>query len=177
MTMFNKFSVAIIAALWLSAAAHAQAFRDHNTKAPIDYSADRTEGLFREDRAVFSGNVIVRQGDLTLNADRINVAFADGRSKGAIERIDAAGGVTVRRGNESAQGSFAVYDPTRKLITLMGRVVLTQGASTVRGERLIIDLTSGRAVVDGAAQMAAGTTSTDGSGRVTGRFTVPDKAN
>lgn len=175
--MQTKSTIFAALALMLASTAQAQAFRDHNTKAPVDYSADRTEGLFREDRAVFSGNVIVRQGEMTLNADRITVAFSDGRSKGSIERIDAAGGVSVRRGNKSAQGSFAVYDPTRRLITLMGRVVLTQGANTVRGERLIIDLTSGRAVVDGAAQSAAGTTSTDASGRVTGRFTVPDKGN
>jgi lipopolysaccharide export system protein LptA len=175
--MLMKPFLALTIALLATAGAHAQAFRGHNTKAPIDYAADRTEGLLREDRAVFSGNVIVRQGDLTLNAGRINVAFSDGRSKGSVERIDAAGGVTVRRGNESAQGSFAIYDPTRRLITLLGGVILTQGSNTVRGERLVIDLETGRAVVDGAAQSSAGTTSTDASGRVTGRFTVPDKGN
>jgi lipopolysaccharide export system protein LptA len=175
--MLMKPFLALTIALLATTGAHAQSFRGHNTKAPIDYAADRTEALLRDDRAVFSGNVVVRQGDLTLNAGRINVAFSDGRSKGSIERIDAAGGVTVRRGNETAQGSFAIYDPSRRLITLLGSVILTQGSSTVRGERLMIDLETGRAVVDGAAQSAAGTTSTDATGRVTGRFTVPDKGN
>jgi lipopolysaccharide export system protein LptA len=175
MIMRFKFML-FLSALIISNAAHAQAFRGHNTKAPIDYSADRSEGFFKDGKGVFSGNVVVKQADLTMTAGRVTIAIAKGKGT-ELERIDAAGGVTVRRGAESAMGNFAIYDPYRKLITMIGNVVLTQNDNSVRGSRLVIDLETGRAVVDGATQLGEGATSTGANGRVSGRFTVPDRGN
>ena len=42
------------------------ALKGHDSKAPIDLSADRAEAQDRADRAIFAGNVVVRQGNLTL---------------------------------------------------------------------------------------------------------------
>jgi lipopolysaccharide export system protein LptA len=57
-------------------------------------------------------------------------------------------------------------------VTMLGGVTLNRGESRVQGGRLVIDLDSGRAVMDGGV---AGTRST--GGRVTGRFTVPRRGN
>ena len=38
------------------------ALKGHDSKAPIDLSADRAEAQDRVDRAIFAGNVVVRQG-------------------------------------------------------------------------------------------------------------------
>jgi lipopolysaccharide export system protein LptA len=54
-------------------------------------------------------------------------------------------------------------------------VVLIRGGSEVRGGRLVIDLNSGRATVDGSA--VGGGTNAGQGGRVTGRFTVPQRTN
>ncbi len=60
---------------------------------------------------------------------------------------------------------------------MLGNVTLTRGASHVNGARLVLDLESGRAVMDGGGRATpAGTTAT-GGGRVTGRFTVPQRNN
>lgn len=153
------------------------ALRGHNTDAPVDVAADRIEVQDRADRAVFSGNVVARQADLTLNAARVTVAYSNTGGV-QIQRIDASGGVTVRSPSETARGQFAVYDLNNRLITLLGGVVLTRGESQVRGGRLVMDLDSGRAVMDGggaATPSAPGTTSN--SGRVTGTFTVPQRNN
>jgi lipopolysaccharide export system protein LptA len=148
------------------------ALKGHNSDAPVDVAADRIELQDRSDRAVLSGNVNVRQGDLTLTAQRLTVAYS--RTGGTqIQRLDATGGVTVRSPSETARGEFAIYDLTRRLITMLGGVVLTRGGSEVRGGRLVIDLDSGRATVDGSA---VGGTGAQG-GRVTGRFTVPQRTN
>jgi lipopolysaccharide export system protein LptA len=56
---------------------------------------------------------------------------------------------------------------------MIGGVTLTRGDSHVKGGRLVLDLDSGRAVMDGGGP--AGTTSQ--SGRVTGTFTVPQRQN
>src|SRR3546814_16593616 len=72
-----------------------------------------------------------------------------------VSRLDAAGGVTVTRPDQSARGNYAVYDLNRRVITMIGGVTLTQGGNTVNGGRLTITLDTGRAVIDGAA-MAGG---------------------
>jgi lipopolysaccharide export system protein LptA len=144
--------------------------KGHNSDAPVDVAADRIEVQDRADRAVFSGNVVVRQADLTLNSARLTVAYAN--SGGIqIQRLDASGGVTVRSPSETARGQFAIYDLNRRIITLIGGVTLTRGASHVSGARLVIDLDSGRAVMDGGGPPG---TSSQG-GRVTGTFTVPKR--
>lgn len=157
----------------------ASALKGHDTDAPVDVAADRIEVQDRVDRAIFSGNVIVRQADLRLDAERITVAYS---SAGGIqiERIDASGGVFLRSPSETARGQYAIYDIDRRLITLVGGVTLTRGASHVSGGRLVLDLDSGRAVMDGGGppspDVPAGA-SVPPAGRVTGTFTVPRRGD
>jgi lipopolysaccharide export system protein LptA len=151
----------------------ASALAGHNTDAPVDVAADRIEVQDRADRAVFSGNVVVRQSDLTMNAARLTVAYSDAGGI-QIQRLDASGGVTLHSPSETARGRFAVYDLNNRVITMLGDVTLTRGESRVIGERLVIDLDTGRAVLDGGAGGTPGTTDSE-SGRVTGTFTVPQR--
>ncbi|SMF66390.1 LptA/OstA family protein [Allosphingosinicella indica] len=170
-----KNSLAGLGALILAGSALAQsgtsALKGHNSNAPVDVAADRIEVQDRADRAIFSGNVVAKQAGLTLNASRVTVAYSSGGGI-EIDRLDASGGVTVTSPSETAKGNSAIYDLNRRLITMIGGVTLTQGRNVVRGGRLTIDLDSGRAVVDGGAP--AGVNS--GGGRVTGTFTVPQRA-
>jgi lipopolysaccharide export system protein LptA len=159
------------------------ALKGHNSNAPVDVTADRIEVQDRADRALFVGNVHATQAEMTLDTDRLTVAYSNkpgGASGGAsggtsgvqIHRLDAAGGVTVRSPTETAKGDFGIYDLDRKLITVIGNVHLTQGGNVVNGQRLVINLDSGRAVVDGGPP---GVNSS--GGRVSGHFTVPQKTN
>ena len=163
--------VLLLAALAIGPAfGQTSALKGHNSDAPVDVAADRIEVQDRADRAIFSGNVVVRQGDLTLTAARLTVAYSRG---GGVElrRIDASGGVTVRSPAETARGDVGIYDLERRIITLIGGVSLVQKDAKVNGGRLTIDLDSGRAVMDGGGP--AGVTSR--GGRVTGTFTVPPR--
>lgn len=150
-----------------------RAFGGHDTNAPIDVSAQRIEVQDRADRAILSGNVQVRQGEMNLACERLTVIYADtGRGAAAdgggvlIRRLEASGNVVVTRPGERATSRFGIYDVDRKIVTMIGNVVLARDATRVRGERLVLDLDSGRAVMDGDGAGAQG-------GRVTGRFTVP----
>ena len=151
------------------------ALRNHNSNAPVDFAADRIEVQDRADRAVFSGNVVVRQAQLQLNAARLTVAFSNGGAT-EIQRIDASGGVVLRSPSETARGQFAIYDLRERLITLLGDVTLTRSDAEVRGGRLVLDLETGRAVMDGGTS-TPGIPGVDApaNGRVTGRFTVPQR--
>lgn len=145
------------------------ALKGHDTNAPIETSADRIEVQDRSDRAIWSGNVIVKQAELTLETQRLTVAYSNVGGLQA-DRLDASGGVVVRSPSETARGDFGIYDLDKRLITLIGSVQLVRGDSRISGGRLTIDLASGRAVVDGGS---AG--SGESGGRVTGRFTVPQR--
>lgn len=147
------------------------ALKGHDSDAPVDVAADRIELQDRSDRAVLTGNVEVRQGNLTLRAGRLTVAYTRSGST-EIQRLDASGGVTVVSPSETARSQFGIYDLDRRLITMMGDVVLTRSGSEVHGGRLVIDLDSGRATVDGSAVGGSST-----GGRVTGHFTVPKRGN
>ena len=175
-SMFRPFLLAAASAsIGFAGLAQAQdpvsALRGHNSNAPVDVSADRIEVQDRSDRAIFAGNVNVRQAQLTLETERLTVAYS---SAGGIqiERLDASGGVVVRSPSETARGNFGIYDLERGLITLVGDVVLIRDDSRINGSRLVIDLESGRAVIDGGP---AGVNQS--GGRVTGRFTVPQRGS
>ena len=145
------------------------ALKGHDSNAPVDVNADRIEVQDRTDRAMFLGNVHVRQAELTLDTQRLTVAYS---SNGGVQirRLDAAGGVTVHSPSETAKGDFGIYDLDRKLITLIGNVQLNREENQVNGARLVIDLDSGRAVIDGGPPGV-----NQSGGRVSGHFTVPQR--
>lgn len=145
------------------------ALKGHDSGAPIDVAADRIEVQDRSDRAIFAGNVRVRQASLSLDTERLTVAYSSGGGV-QIRRLDAAGGVVVRSPSETARGNFGIYDLDKRLITLVGAVQLNRGGSRINGARLVIDLDSGRAVIDGGAPGVG-----QSGGRVTGHFTVPQR--
>lgn len=167
---------AVAAALILGVGAPAQLMRGHDSNAPVNFAADRIEVQDRADRVVVAGNVHVTQAGLALDAARMTVAYRDAGGV-QIDRIDASGGVRVTRGADSARGDVAIYDLKAKIITLLGNVMLSQGANHLTGGRLVMDLNTGRSAVDGHSGPGAGGTSGAGvrNGRVSGTFTVPQR--
>lgn len=165
-------------ALAASAPAHAQT--RHDSSAPIDFAADHIELQDRANRVMLTGNVRITQAEMTLTAARMTVAYTGEITNGSpqVSRLDAAGGVTVTRPDQSARSQYAVYDLNRRVITMVGGVTLRQGANTVSGGRLSIDLDTGRATIDGSGVGGSTTPGTQSQGgRVTGRFSVPERRN
>jgi lipopolysaccharide export system protein LptA len=172
--------LASIVVLLGSATASAQV--RHESTAPIDFGADHIELQDKANRAVLTGSVAVKHAEMTLGAERMTVIYT-GQVIGGnpqVSRLDAAGGVTVRRPDQTARSQYAVYDLNRRVITMIGGVQLNQGGNVVNGGRLTIDLDSGRAVIDGSGVVrggggTAGATTTAPGGRVTGTFSVPKR--
>jgi lipopolysaccharide export system protein LptA len=154
------------------------------SNAPVDVGAERIEVQDRANRAILTGNVVATQGNMTMNSARLTVIYANtphapnaaaGSAPAAgsgtvIQRLEASGGVRLRTPTETARSEFAIYDVPRRLVTMIGAVNLDQGANHVQGGRLVLDLDTHRAVVDGGA---AGSQSR--GGRVTGHFIVPPR--
>ncbi|MBC3940432.1 MULTISPECIES: LptA/OstA family protein [Sphingomonas] len=172
-----------ITAVLLSTTAVAQ--QSHNSNAPIDFGADHIELQDKANRAILSGNVAVKQAEMTLNSARMTVAYT-GQVIGGnpqVSRLDASGGVIVKRPDQTARSQYAIYDLNRRVITMLGAVTLTQAGNTVNGGRLTMNLDTGRSVIDGssvaggsaAGSAASGGTVTQTGGRVTGTFSVPKR--
>ncbi len=174
------FPIGLTLALIASAPAAAQ--QRHDSNAPIDFDAQHIELQDKNNRVILSGGVRIKQAEMTLTAARVTLAYTGQITDGSpeVSRLDAAGGVTVTRPDQSATGQYAVYDVNKRIITMVGGVTLKQGANNVSGGRLVINLDTGRATIDGSG--VGGSSGVSGApgvqsrgGRVTGRFSVPKR--
>ena len=171
-------TLALIALSFVLAGA-ADAQSAHNSNAPIDFSSDHLDLQDKANRAVLAGNVVVKQAEMTLKSARMTVAYTGQIVDGSpqVSRLDASGGVTVIRPDQTASSNFAVYDLNKRVVTMLGAVTLIQGGNTVNGGRLTINLDTGRAVIDGNSVGGGATGTKSSGGRVSGTFSVPKRDN
>ncbi len=144
-----------------------------NRDQPIQIEAASLEMRDKKKEATFSGNVKVIQGDTTMTSKVLVVFYessdqsqnappagAKGAAKSApiqaaspgpggssqIKRLEAKGNVVVTQKDQVVTGETAVFDTKTNLITMMGGatgVVLTQCKNVLRGDRLLVDMTTG----------------------------------
>lgn len=124
-----------------------------NRDQPIKIDAASLEVRDREKVATFSGKVELVQGDTVLNCQKL-VVFYDAEGKTAvaakdntagqqnIRRIEVLGDVVVTQKDQKATAEKGVFDMKTNTITLVGNVVISQGQNVVRGDRLIVDMTT-----------------------------------
>lgn len=125
-----------------------------DTDAPVEITADSLSLDQSSGSAVFDGNVLVVQGDLRLSAGRIEVAY--GTEGGGIERLIATGGVTLVTPDEAAEAASATYDVAGGRVVMEGDVLLTQGAASIAGDRLVFDIEAGTGRVEGRVRTVFG---------------------
>jgi lipopolysaccharide export system protein LptA len=121
---------------------------DRDPDEPVEVTADRLDVNQTDGTAVFTGNVVVVQGDLTLTADRVRVEYGETQPR-EIERIFAFDNVVLVSPTETAEGAEAVYERATETVVMIGDVVLTQELNVVSGDVLTIDLVTGEGVVEG----------------------------
>ncbi|MFD1342671.1 lipopolysaccharide transport periplasmic protein LptA [Litorisediminicola beolgyonensis] len=118
-----------------------------DSDAPVEVSADQLSVNQSDGTALYSGNVVIGQGEMRLSAPRVLVVYAETRN--AIARLEATGGVTLVSGTEAAEAERADYDIDAGTVTMSGNVLLTQGDNALTSERMVVDLDSGTAQMDG----------------------------
>lgn len=128
---------------------------------PIHIVSDRLEAFSEKRMVVFSGNAVATQGARTIRSDRLTLYYKEdkrtaGRSggdaggTGNVERVEAAGNVTITEGERIVTGEAAVFDQDSRKITMTGGAVMREGASVIRGDRIIVFLDENRGVVESA---------------------------
>jgi lipopolysaccharide export system protein LptA len=60
-----------------------------------------------------------------------------------IKRLEAWNGVVVTQKDQTATGEKGIFDMKSNTVTLLGNVVMTQQQNVLRGDRLVVDLTTG----------------------------------
>jgi lipopolysaccharide export system protein LptA len=123
--------------------------RQTDRSAPVEIEAAQLEVDQQTGLAVFTGDVVVTQGDMVMTAPRIEVEGDPGRGGDGIREVRGYGGVALTAGDETARAAEGVYDVATGGLVLTGDVVLTQGSSTLQGARLVADLNTGTGVMEG----------------------------
>lgn len=131
---------------------------------PITIDADRLEVLDKDKKAVFTGNVVAMRGDMTVRSSTMTVFYDADLAGGAtantpaaaassnknVRRIEMTGKVLFVQRDQQATGDGAVYERASETLVLTGNVVLTQCQNVVTGPRLVVNLRTNQAQVEGA---------------------------
>jgi lipopolysaccharide export system protein LptA len=106
---------------------------------PINIEADNAKILEKEGKSVYSGHVVLIQGNTRLTADKITVLSTEGK----LSRITAEGKpVKYLQANEpkaadiSAEAEKVDYFALEKRIVLLTNARLTQGRTVFSGNRI-----------------------------------------
>ncbi|MBI3701342.1 MAG: LPS ABC transporter substrate-binding protein LptA [Afipia sp.] len=149
-----------------------QGFSQNRDK-PIQIDAASLEMRDKDKAATFSGNVKVVQGDTTMRCKTLVVYYDNNDASGKpamkaatpgpggssqIRRLEAKGGVVVTQKEQTVTGDRGTFDMRANTVTMEGNVLLTKDKNVLRGDKLIVDMTTGVSRVE------------SGGGRVQGVF-------
>ena len=114
---------------------------------PVEVTADNLNVNQNDGTAVFTGNVVIGQGDMRLSAPRVLVIYLEDQS--GIEELRASGGVVLVSGEDAAEAREADYNLQNGLIMLRGDVLLLQGENAISSEAMTVNTNSGTARMSG----------------------------
>lgn len=85
--------------------------------------------------ATFTGNVVARQGDLTIYSDKMIINYSD--DEGGISSSEVFGNVRIIQEERRGQADHGIYDAKRATITLDGNPKVFQNSDTISGKTII----------------------------------------
>lgn len=99
---------------------------------PIRIKSDRLTTDNNQKMATFEGNVVARQGDITIYSDKMVINYAD--NEGRISTTEVFGNVRIIQGERRAQAEHGIYDAKLATITLDGNPKVFQNSDTISGK-------------------------------------------
>ncbi len=125
-----------------------------NSKEPIRIDANKLEVFDKEQKAIYSGDVIAVRGTTTTRSTVMTIFYDNKKAQqqqsagavrnasggnaaaqdGALKRIEFKGPVSVVNGTQTATANDMVYDAIAKVVTLKGNAVVADGPNVQRGE-------------------------------------------
>ncbi len=121
------------------------------SREPIEITAEELIAENQERRVIFKGNVVAKQNDLTIWADRVMADYGDDGK--TVAKIIAEGHVKiVQKELREARGDLAIFINEKQTVELRGNTEVLEGESTLMGERLIIYIAENRSVIAGGEE-------------------------
>jgi lipopolysaccharide export system protein LptA len=158
-----------------------------NSKEPIRIDANKLEVFEKDQRAVYTGDVVAVRGTTITRATQMTIFYDNKKNNtqpanmgqsanngavrsasaganpagqdGALKRIEFKGPVSVVNGTQTATSNELIYDAIGKKVILRGNAVVTDGPNVQRGELMTYDTEASTATI------------TNPGGRVQGVFT------
>ena len=150
-------SVIVLAIMWLlfSGLSHGQAATPKD--APVHIISDRLEAYQQQQRVIFIGNVVAKQGELTIRGDRMTIFYLEEKNPqpneeglaGKVDRIEVDGGVHISQKEIVATGEHVVYFSEENKIVLTGKPRVERGKDSIQGEKITLFLDTEKSVVEG----------------------------
>jgi lipopolysaccharide export system protein LptA len=127
---------------------------------PMEITSNRMEAFNEKKLVVFSGNAMVKQGNIVLKSDRLLLYYKNEPDKkdkvgtietdrtGDLEKIEAKGNVFLTQVKRTATGDEATYYRESNKVIMTGNAVLSEGKNSIKGDRVIIFLNENRGIVE-----------------------------
>lgn len=119
--------------------------KNTNKKEPIVITADKLEYSNKEKIAVYIGNVEVKKGNITINADNMKI-YLD--NKGDVSKIIATGNVFFKQENKWGKSKEAEYYKDKNLIILRKEAEVHQDKNVVEGDEIYYYIDEEKAIAN-----------------------------
>lgn len=176
-------SFLVPAPLWALPVSDSNGTKAQPDMPPTNITAKKMTVRNQESQAVFEGAVVLTQGTLVVQSDKMIVFFypktgaepkipkEDGRCSGSssaeatakadggapssqsVKQIEATGHVKIERDGGRATSNKAVFDNCHRIVTLTGDPVAWEKGTRVSGEKIILYLDEDRSVVEGGTHL------------------------
>jgi len=114
---------------------------------PITIKSNEMSADNKGKTAVFTGNVVAKQGDIAIYANKLTISYADGKKD--VEKIEADGNVRIVQENRLGTAAHAVYDSKLGRITLTGNPKVMQGDDTISANIITYNIDEDKSVASG----------------------------
>lgn len=118
-----------------------------DTSLPVEVTSDSLSVDQGNGAATFTGNVVIKQGEMTITSDTARVEY--GKDNSQIERLILNGNVVFATPSEKAESADALYTVATGVVEMTGNVLLTQGPNTINGQTLVYNLDKGTGTMEG----------------------------
>jgi len=116
---------------------------------PVNINADSLEYDNSANRILFEGNVVARQADIVMFADKMDVLYDD---ENEIRTITSKGNVKVTQGDRIATGDQIIFDNQEQKIIVTGNPRVWQGDNIIQGKKITVFLNEDRSIVEGGPE-------------------------
>jgi len=121
---------------------------NQSAEQPLRITSQQLEADNKNMVIIFTGNVVAKQGDMTIHADVARVYYDKKEGGNDVREIVATGNVKIQEGDRLATAQKAVFTKWEQKIVLTGQPKVWQGRDMVSGEKITILLQEDKSFVE-----------------------------